>query len=81
VTGAAKYAAEFNVPDLTHGRVVSSGIAKGSISAIDTAAALAVPGVLKIFTHENRPRTASFSASYRDQVAPPGSPFRPLSAS
>lgn len=29
VTGEAKYAAEFNVPNLTYGYVVSSEIAKG----------------------------------------------------
>ena len=78
VTGAAKYAGEFNVPDLAYGYVVSSAIAKGRITAIDTDAALAIPGVLKVFTHENRPRTAWFSSSHQDDVAPPGSPFRPL---
>ena len=31
-----------------------------------------------MFTHENRPRTAWFSSSYQDEVAPPGTPFRPL---
>jgi len=78
VTGAAKYAGEFDAPDLAHGYVVSSAIAKGRIKSIDTEAALAVPGVLKVFTHENRPRTAWSSSSHQDQVAPPGSPFRPL---
>ena len=29
VTGAAKYAAEFNAPGLAHGSVVTSTIAKG----------------------------------------------------
>ena len=78
VTGAAKYAAEFNAPGLAYGYVVSGAIAKGRIARIDTAAARAVPGVLEVFTHENRPRTAWFSSSHRDEVAPPGSPFRPL---
>ena len=78
VTGAAKYAAEFNVPDLTHGYVVSSTITRGKIAAIDTAAALAVPGVLAVFTHENRPPAAGGDSEYQDAVAPPGSPFRPL---
>ena len=78
VTGQAKYAGEFAAPDLTHGYVVSSGIARGRILSIDTAAAEAVPGVLKVFTHENRPRTAWLDYNYQDQVAPPGSPFRPL---
>jgi len=78
VTGAAKYSAEFAAPDLLHGYVVSGAIARGRIRSIDTAAALAVPGVIQVFTHENRPRTAWFSSSYQDMVAPPGTPFRPL---
>ena len=78
VTGAAKYAAEFEAPDLAHGYVVSSSVARGRIVGIDAAAAEAVPGVLKVFTHENRPRTAWFSHNYQDEVAPPGKPFRPL---
>ncbi len=79
VTGAARYSAEFTAPDLAHGYVVSSAIAKGRIARIDTSAALAAPGVAEVFTHENRPRTSGFSHSYQDQVAPPGAPFRPLS--
>ncbi|GAB3748916.1 xanthine dehydrogenase family protein molybdopterin-binding subunit [Spirosoma pomorum] len=78
VTGAAKYAGEFNVPDLTYGYVVSSAIAKGRIVRIDDSKAMALEGVLKVFTHENRPQTARFDFRYNDQDAPPGSPFRPL---
>ena len=78
VTGEAKYAAEHNVPDLAYGYVVSSTIARGRITRIDAAAALALPGVLQVFTHENIPRLSRSDKSYRDQVAPPGSPFRPL---
>ena len=78
VTGAARYSAEFTAPDLAHGYVVSSTIAKGRITGIDTAAASAAPGVIEVFTHENRPRTAWFTYKYRDQVGPPGAPFRPL---
>ena len=78
VTGQAKYAAEFNVPNLTYGYVVSSEIAKGKIKKIDASEALALAGVLQVFTHENRLSTAWFDRSYRDEVAPPGSPFRPL---
>ena len=78
VTGEAKYAAEYNAPDLAHGVVVSSAIAKGRITHIDASAALELPGVLQVFTHENAPRLARSDKSYRDQVAPPGSPFRPL---
>ena len=58
VTGAAKYAGEFNVPGLAYGTVVTSTIAKGKIATIDTSAALAVKGVLSVLTHENRPPMA-----------------------
>ncbi|WP_375765889.1 xanthine dehydrogenase family protein molybdopterin-binding subunit [Archangium gephyra] len=78
VTGEAKYAGEFNVPGLTYGYVVSGAIAKGRIKKLDTSAALAVPGVLHVFTHDNRPRTAWFDRNYHDEDSPSGSPFRPL---
>ena len=78
VTGAARYAGEFTAPDLAHGYIVSGKVAKGRITSIDTTAAEAVPGVLKVFTHENRPSTAWFDYKYHDEVSPPGSPFRPL---
>ena len=78
VTGAARYVAEFTAPDLLHGAVVSSAIAKGRIARIDTAAAAAVPGVVTVYTHENRPRTAWLNSAYSDDVAPPGDPFRAL---
>jgi xanthine dehydrogenase YagR molybdenum-binding subunit len=78
VTGAAKYAAEYNVPGLAYGVVVSSGIAKGKIKALDTGEALKVEGVLEVFTHRNAPKLARMSRSYKDGVAPPGTPFRPL---
>jgi xanthine dehydrogenase YagR molybdenum-binding subunit len=78
VTGAAKYAAEFNVPNLAYGFVVNSEIAKGHIKKIDRAAALAVPGVVEVFAHDNRPEMASSSKKYADETAPPGTPFQPL---
>lgn len=78
VTGAARYAAEFGAPDLAHGIVLSSAIARGRIKSINIAAALAVPGVIQVFTHENRRSTAWLDYNYQDEVAPPGSPFRPL---
>ncbi|GAA3930628.1 xanthine dehydrogenase family protein molybdopterin-binding subunit [Hymenobacter algoricola] len=78
VTGAAKYAAEFNVPNLAYGYVVSSPIAKGKITKIDAAEVLALPGVLQVFSHENVPTLALLDRSYKDDIAPGGSPFRPL---
>jgi len=78
VTGAAKYAAEFNVPGLAYGSVVTSTIAKSRIVRIDPSAALRVKGVLDVLTHENRPPMADNDEAYKDETAPAGSPFRPL---
>ncbi len=78
VTGAAKYAAEFNVPGRYYGYVVSSPIARGKITKIDSAPVLALPGVVQVFSHENVPSLAWFDKNYKDDVAPGGSPFRPL---
>jgi xanthine dehydrogenase YagR molybdenum-binding subunit len=78
VTGAAKYAAEFTVPGLAHGSVVSSTIAKGRILRIDAGEALRVDGVIDVLTHESRPPMADTDRAYTDETAPHGSPFRPL---
>jgi xanthine dehydrogenase YagR molybdenum-binding subunit len=78
VTGAAKYAAEFNMTGLAYGSVVESTIPRGRIVSIDASAALSVPGVLDVLTHQNRPRMADADKAYKDDVAPDGSPFRPL---
>ncbi len=78
VTGTATYAGEFTTEGLCHGVVVSSAIARGRIVRIDSAAAEAMAGVVAVITHENRARTAWRGKSYRDDVAPPGSPFRAL---
>ncbi|RYG33703.1 MAG: xanthine dehydrogenase family protein molybdopterin-binding subunit, partial [Burkholderiales bacterium] len=78
VEGAAKYAAEYDAPDLLHAAVVSSAIAKGRIVSIDAGPALALPGVIEVLTHENRPHASIFNLAYKDTVAPPGHPLRPL---
>ena len=78
VAGTAKYAAEFSVPNLLYGYVVSSPITEGKITKIDAAPVLALPGVQQVFSHENVPHYAFLDKSYKDQIAPGGSPFRPL---
>jgi xanthine dehydrogenase YagR molybdenum-binding subunit len=78
VTGAAKYAAEFEVPGLAHASVVTSTIARGRIARVDASDALSVEGVIAVLTHENRPPMPSADSAYKDDVAPEGSPFRPL---
>lgn len=58
VTGTARYAYEqpFTEPAYLH--PVQATIAAGRITAIDTGAAEAVPGVLAVLTHLNAPRLA-----------------------
>jgi xanthine dehydrogenase YagR molybdenum-binding subunit len=78
VTGAAKYAAEVGPPDLAHGSVVTSTIARGKLKSIDVSKAKKVEGVIDVLTHLNRPEMPGDDKSYKDDVAPDGSPFRPL---
>jgi xanthine dehydrogenase YagR molybdenum-binding subunit len=78
VTGAAKYAGEFASPDLAYGSVVTSTIAKGRIVSIELSEAISVEGVIAVLTHKNRPPMAGTDRAYMDDVAPGGSPFRPL---
>ncbi|MBG9378098.1 xanthine dehydrogenase family protein molybdopterin-binding subunit [Panacibacter sp. DH6] len=78
VTGTAKYAAEYEVPDLLYGYVVCSTIAKGTITNIDIDKAMAVDGVVEILTHNNRTKLAWFDIQYADMDAPPGMVLKPL---
>ena len=78
VTGAAKYAGEFNLAGLAHASVVTSSIAKGRIARIDVSEALSVAGVIDVLTHQARPAMPAVDSAYKDDVAPAGSPFRPL---
>ena len=78
VTGTARYAAEHPAPDLVYGVVVNSTIAKGRITGFELEAAIAVPGVLDVLTHTNRPKMRSIGLFYKDMTAPGGTPFKPL---
>ena len=78
VTGQAKYAAEYDAPDLLYGYIVNSSITKGKIKTIDTSEIKKLEGVIEVFTHENKPSTAWFDFQYADMDAPPGTVFKPL---
>lgn len=79
VTGKAKYAGEFNAPNLAYASVVGSTVAKGRIASIDISDAMKIDGVIAVLTHENRPAMADTDEAYKDDLAPEqGSPFRPL---
>ncbi|WMT91282.1 xanthine dehydrogenase family protein molybdopterin-binding subunit [Pelagibacterium sp. H642] len=48
VTGTARYTAEFKFDGMLHGVLVSASIGKGTVTAIDTATAEQLPGVVKV---------------------------------
>lgn len=79
VTGKAKYAVEFQVPGVVYGFIVQSTIAKGSIVKIETAEAEKVPGVIKVYTHQNAPKTqakdSDFCALQSDRILFNGQPI------
>src|SRR6185312_8252250 len=56
VTGAAKYAVEFEFPYCAHAWTIESNIAKGKIVGIDDSAAQLAHGVLAVLTHLNTPK-------------------------
>jgi xanthine dehydrogenase YagR molybdenum-binding subunit len=76
VTGTAKYAAEYRVPDMLWGVTVVSAIARGRIVSMDEDAARAVPGVVDIISHLNRPKHAHLNRSWKDELQYPGEPFK-----
>jgi xanthine dehydrogenase YagR molybdenum-binding subunit len=78
VTGAAKYAGEFPADGLVHGFVIEATIPRGQLVRLDTDEALKVTGVIDVLTHANRPPLADNDEAWKDEVAPEGSPFRPL---
>ncbi|MER5802158.1 xanthine dehydrogenase family protein molybdopterin-binding subunit [Streptomyces mirabilis] len=70
VTGGADYAADHSIDGCVHGVIVDASIGRGRITSIDTGAAEAQPGVLKVISHLNAP-----TLPYRDNPGsnnPPG---------
>ncbi|MFE4050118.1 xanthine dehydrogenase family protein molybdopterin-binding subunit [Streptomyces sp. YIM B13518] len=76
VTGGARYAAEHPLADRVHARPVPATVARGRVTAVDTAAALALPGVLAVLTHENAPRLAEPDDPTLAVLQDPGVPHR-----
>ncbi|GGS77017.1 xanthine dehydrogenase family protein molybdopterin-binding subunit [Nonomuraea spiralis] len=79
VTGAARYAADVQVPGVTHAVLVGSTIARGRVTAIEVSEAAAATGVLGVFTHENlgrlpRPRPQDFLPLQDDLIRYAGQP-------
>jgi xanthine dehydrogenase YagR molybdenum-binding subunit len=62
VKGEARYTADTPLTGLAFAVLAMSTIAHGRIRAVDTRAAEAAPGVLKVLTHANMPRLAAIPA-------------------
>ena len=60
VTGGATYSGEYKVAELTYGVLVPATIAAGTVTAIDTKAALRAPGVLAVITPFNAPKVPGY---------------------
>jgi len=60
VTGKAKYFAEYELPGLTYGVLVTSTITKGRITALDTKTAEKAPGVIAVISHLNKPSAPAY---------------------
>ncbi|MDB6454531.1 xanthine dehydrogenase family protein molybdopterin-binding subunit [Falsirhodobacter sp. 20TX0035] len=58
VTGRAPYAADRQPGGMLHAVTATAGIARGRVAHLDTAAALAHPGVVRVYTPANRPPLA-----------------------
>ncbi|MDB4914230.1 MAG: aldehyde oxidase and xanthine dehydrogenase molybdopterin binding protein [Gemmatimonadetes bacterium] len=56
VTGGAKYAAEYPLPNVAHAVMITSTIAKGRVIHIDTVSLEKMPGVLAVLTPQNAER-------------------------
>src|SRR5436853_6575524 len=76
VTGQARYAADFPVPNLAYAVAFQSTIASGKVKGIDTTEAKRAPGMIDILTHENMPQL--FRVSMDHAMGRPGQTYLPL---
>ncbi|MFE2883048.1 molybdopterin-dependent oxidoreductase [Streptomyces sp. NPDC059272] len=71
VTGTARYTFDIDVHGLLHMKLLRSPHAHARITAIDTAAALQVPGVHAVFTHHDAPERHFSTARHEHPTEDP----------
>ena len=71
VTGKARYTMDVAVDNLLYLKVLRSPHAHARIRSIDTKAAMAIPGVIKVFTWEDVPNRLFSSATHEDHLVDP----------
>jgi CO/xanthine dehydrogenase Mo-binding subunit/aerobic-type carbon monoxide dehydrogenase small subunit (CoxS/CutS family) len=68
VTGKAAYAYDMHLPGMVFGDILRSPLPHARITRIDTSRALAIPGVLAVYTQKDMPQT-KFGAFVQDETA------------
>ena len=71
VTGKARYTMDVVVDNVVHLKVLRSPHAHARIRGIDKTAALAIPGVIQIFTSEDVPQRLFSTALHEDHLVDP----------
>ena len=71
VTGTARYTFDIDVPGLLHMKLLRSPHAHARITAVDTSAALRVPGVHAVLTHHDAPGRHFSTARHEHPVEDP----------
>lgn len=67
VRGRFEFASDLHAEGMLHGRTLRSPHPHARIVSIDVAAALAIPGVIAVLTHEDVPGAATFGLIHADQ--------------
>jgi xanthine dehydrogenase YagR molybdenum-binding subunit len=68
VTGAAKYTAEVQIPEMTYAVLVESTVGQGLITKLDTKKAEWAPGVLAVISHLNTPGVPEYKFANQDTI-------------
>jgi putative selenate reductase molybdopterin-binding subunit len=71
VTGQARYTFDLDVPGVLHLKALRSPHAHARIIAVDTSAALAVPGVEAVLTHKDAPDRLFSTAQHENEAEDP----------
>lgn len=71
LTGQARYTMDIAIPGLLHLKVLRSPYAHARIIGIDRSKALAVPGVVAVYTWEDVPKRMFSSALHEDHLVDP----------